>query len=414
MLKRLYVDNYKCLVNFEARLSELTLFLGPNGSGKSSVLDIVFALRQLLSGVAKITDAEIFSNRTLTRWQSRRSQVFELESELEGEELTYRLEIEHDPETRRARVSRERLTSRGRPLFEFDLGDVHLFRDDHTPGPVFKSDRTESALARVAPSQGNKKLTRFLEFIRKIMVCGLYPRSFVTESATEDALLDRDGSNFAAWYRNAFQERQDLVPGYQAALGEVLDGFSGIRLERVGQETRAFRAVYENNGDRFVLGLDELSDGERALIAIYALVHITAGQGYTLFLDEPDNYVALAELQPWLMALADASGDTVPQAVICSHHPELIDYLGGDRGLLFARETSGVVTARALDTSSVESGLKLSELVARGWERCRATTSTRQMSTRSSAASGNAPSPFAGSRRCVTRASSESQRRRPW
>ncbi len=198
MLKRLYVDNYKCLVNFEARLSELTLLLGPNGSGKSSVLDVVFALRQLLAGVAKVTDAEIFPTRTLTRWQSRRSQVVELEVEIEGEELTYRLEVEHEPETRRARVKGERLMARGKPLFEFELGEVRLFRDNHTPGPVFGSDWTESALARVAPTQDNKRLTRFLEFIRKIMVCGLYPRSFVAESASEDSMLDRDGSNFAA------------------------------------------------------------------------------------------------------------------------------------------------------------------------------------------------------------------------
>ena len=368
MLKRLYVDNYKCLVNFEARLSELTLLLGPNGSGKSSVLDVVFALRQLLSGVAKITDREIFPTHTLTRWQSRPIQVVELDAELAGETLTYRLAVEHHPETRRARVNLEHLMGGG-PLFEFVDGEVRLYGDDHSPGPKFRSDWTESALARVAPTADNKKLTRFLDFMRKILVCGLYPRSFAAESATEDALLDRDGHNFAAWYRNVFQERQELVPDYHAALREVLAGFSGIRLEKVGQETRAFRAVFAENEHRFELRLDELSDGERALIAIYALIHITAGQGYTLFLDEPDNYVALAELQPWLMALKDACGDTVPQAVLCSHHPELIDYLGGDGGLLFTRETSGTVTARPVDGETAEGGLKLSELIARGWER---------------------------------------------
>ena len=39
MLQRLYVDNYKCLVNFDLPLQELTLLLGPNGAGKTSVLD---------------------------------------------------------------------------------------------------------------------------------------------------------------------------------------------------------------------------------------------------------------------------------------------------------------------------------------------------------------------------------------
>ena len=284
--------------------------------------------------------------------------------------LTYRLEIEHQPETRRARVHRESLL-RGGPLFEFLGGEVRLYNDDHSVvSPTFRvDDRSASALGWIGPSADTPIQNAFLGFMRKILVCGLYPRSFAAESATEDALLDRDGHNFAGWYRNVFQERQDLVPEYHAALREVLDGFSGIRLEKVGQETRAFRAMFAENEHRFELRLDELSDGGRALIAIYALIHITAGQGYSLFLDEPDNYVALAELQPWLMALKDACGDTVPQAVICSHHPELIDYLGGDRGLLFARETSGVVTARPLDSSAAEGGLKLSELVARGWER---------------------------------------------
>lgn len=369
MLKRLYVDNYKCLVNFEARLSELTLLLGPNGVGKSSVLDVVFALRQLLGGVARIADPEIFPTRTLTRWQSRRLQVVELDAEIGGDTLTYRLEVEHEPDTHRALVGREHLAAQSQPLFEFSQGEVQLYRDDHTPGARFPAAHSESALARVASTKDNERLTRFLDFIRRILVCALYPTSFVAESSTEDALIDRDGGNFAAWYRNVFQERQDLVPDYVAALREVLDGFSGIRLEKVGRDTRAFLASFAEGEKRFELRLDELSDGQRALIAIYSLVYVTAGQGYTLFLDEPDNYVALPELQPWLVALADACGDTVPQAVICSHHPELIDYLGGEHGLLFTREATGVVSVRPLETMAPEGGLKLSELVARGWER---------------------------------------------
>ncbi|MCY4463362.1 MAG: AAA family ATPase, partial [Albidovulum sp.] len=60
MFKRLYVDNYKCLVNFELPLQELTLLLGADGAGKTSVLDVMFAVRQLLNGTAKITDSGIF------------------------------------------------------------------------------------------------------------------------------------------------------------------------------------------------------------------------------------------------------------------------------------------------------------------------------------------------------------------
>jgi predicted ATPase len=75
MIKRVYIDNFKSLVNFELQLQELTLLVGPNGLGKTSVLDVVFALRQLLAGIAKVTDAGIFPTSTLTRWQKRTVQV---------------------------------------------------------------------------------------------------------------------------------------------------------------------------------------------------------------------------------------------------------------------------------------------------------------------------------------------------
>lgn len=163
------------------------------------------------------------------------------------------------------------------------------------------------------------------------------------------------------------QEHQDLMLDYVQALREVIDDFDSLRLERVGVEARALMVRFRGQTEKYELRLDELSDGQRALLAIYALVHLTSGQGYTLFLDEPDNYVALPELQPWLMALSDACGDTLPQAVICSHHPELIDYLGPESGLLLQREVSGVTKVRALAELDIGDALTLSEVIARGW-----------------------------------------------
>jgi len=368
MIRRLYIDNFKCLVNFELNLQDLTLLVGPNGVGKTSVLDVVFALRQLLAGTAKVTDLGAFPTSTLTRWQKRNMQVFELDAVLEGIDYRYRLEVEHDPTNRRARVGLERLEMKGAPLFRFQQGEVQLYRDNHSAGPIFGADWSESAMARVPPRNDNTHLSRFLDFIRKVIVCGLYPASFASESSTEDAVLQRDARNFAAWYRHLLLERQDLVPEFTKALQEVIAGFRGIRMEKVGLDTRAVMVMFDQQGQRYELRLDEISDGQRALVALYSLVRLAAGPGYTLFLDEPDNYIALAEIQPWLIELADACGANVAQAVLCSHHPELIDYLGADRGILLERESSGVTRARALAETTVDDGLKVSERIARGWE----------------------------------------------
>ena len=216
----------------------------------------------------------------------------------------------------------------------------------------------------------NTRLTQFLEFIRNVLVCGLYPASFEHETKSHDVMLARDAHNFSAWYQHLQLEQPGQVEQFRKALEDVIDGFSGIRLQKVGRNTRAFTLDFDENGKRYELGLDEISDGQRALVALYSLIHLAAGLGYTLFLDEPENYVALPEIEPWLAELSDRCGDAIPQAVICSHHPELIDYLGLSSGISLSREPSGVTRATRIEDLSLttEGGLKLSEIVARGWD----------------------------------------------
>ena len=373
MLKRIYIDNYKCLVNFDLPLKELTLFAGANGAGKTAILDAIFALRQLLGGSAKVADPkadpEIFSARTLTRWQSRRVQAFELEAELAGEVLIYRLEIEHEANSGKARVLLESLKTDSGILFSFREGKVQLYRDDYSEGPVFFLDWTESAMAKIDSRNDNTRLTRFLEFVRKILVCGIYPANFLTEASRDSAALLRGGSNFCAWYWHLQLERPDRVSEFASALRDVMDDFRGVRLEKTGGDIRTLKVAFEGGAGRYELRFDEISDGQRALIALYALIGLAAGQGYTLFLDEPENYLALSEIQPWLIELADRCGDSVPQAVLCSHHPELIDYLGGAHGLILRRENSGATRVQGMAGITIEGGLALSKIIARGWDR---------------------------------------------
>ena len=373
MIRKLFVDNYRCLVNFDLPLGELSLLLGPSGVGKTSVLDVVFALRRLLSGAARVTDPDAFPARTLTRWQSRDRQVFEIQVMIESETFVYHLEVDHERATKRAHVHVERLLLEGRPLFECVDGDVQLYRDNHSKGPRYSVDWSESPLARVASRHDNTRLTSFLDFMRRVLICSPYPPRFKAISTGEAPLPARDAHNFADWYRHGLQEHPGLVAEYTRTLREVIGaGFAELKLEKVGHEARALMvAIAEpGNSPRYDLQFDEISDGQRALVLLYGLIHMASDQGYTLFLDEPENYVALREIQPWLTCLEDACGGTLAQAVIGSHHPELIDYLGRDNGVLLQREASGVITTHSLKNASngADDGLELSELFARGWE----------------------------------------------
>ena len=311
MLSRIYIDNYKSLVDCELQLQELTLLLGDNGAGKTSVLEVVLALRRLLNGEAGLTDSGIFQANTLTSWQSRNRQVFEIEAKLDGDALGYRLEVEHEVSGRNARIAVESLKVDDRPLFSFKGGEVRLFRDDHSEGPAFRSDWSESALARVVAGEDNARLSKFLNFVRKILVCG--PFSFETEASAASATLHRDGRDFSAWYWHAQLEWPERVAELTRELREIIGGFRGLRLERVGLNARALKAKFNDAGRDYELRLDEISDGQRAIIVLYALLRLGAEQGHALFLEGPENYVALFEIQPWLIELADSCGDAAPR-----------------------------------------------------------------------------------------------------
>ncbi len=56
MLKRIYADNYKSLVNFDISLNNINLFFGVNGSGKSAVFEILRKIKDLAAGEGKASD----------------------------------------------------------------------------------------------------------------------------------------------------------------------------------------------------------------------------------------------------------------------------------------------------------------------------------------------------------------------
>ena len=88
MLTRIYIDNFRCFVNFEYSPERKQLLLGPNGSGKSSLFTAINYLKQFVKG-----DENPFTQATRTRWQDRPLQVFEIEALLEKQKYEYRVVI---------------------------------------------------------------------------------------------------------------------------------------------------------------------------------------------------------------------------------------------------------------------------------------------------------------------------------
>ena len=78
MLERLYVDNFRCFVNFECRFASKQLVLGPNGGGKTTLFDVLALLRDFCAWGIQVDP--LLSQTTRTRWQHDvPEQTFEIE-----------------------------------------------------------------------------------------------------------------------------------------------------------------------------------------------------------------------------------------------------------------------------------------------------------------------------------------------
>jgi len=124
MLKRIYIDNFRCLVNFELSVNGINLFLGPNGTGKSDVFDVLRKIQSFVNGEGKVN--AIFNSDDCTGWQISPIQNFELE--ITGNEGIYKYELflEQDREKNHAFVRQERLCFDNQPLLNFESGEVKM------------------------------------------------------------------------------------------------------------------------------------------------------------------------------------------------------------------------------------------------------------------------------------------------
>lgn len=378
MITRFYVDNYKCLVNFEYKPQPLELIIGANGSGKSTVFEALTALRDFVIGRASVD--ECFPASTLTRWQNSPFQTFKIgfqvdnvygDENYEKEELFYEISIEHGPKNRKSHLFHESLSNSNgsdfKPLFFFLSGESHIFWDDNSGGPQFPSDSSHSALANVPSLRDTQRLDLFREQLGALLLIHLNPMAMdhATEEETSDA--KRDFSNFASWYRHFSQEQPQETNELFADLREVLEDFEYLQLSSTGSDRRELRMKSKGGKDAPFYRFDELSDGQRALIVLYSVLHFAVGQGATVCIDEPENFVALRELQPFLLSIEEKIEESSGQVLLISHGSEFINRMPVHSTVVFERPKSKQVQIVPFSMNGI-TALSPAEIVARGWE----------------------------------------------
>ncbi|MCH8044775.1 MAG: AAA family ATPase [Planctomycetes bacterium] len=368
MLERLYVTNYRCLVNFEFKPNSKQLLIGNNGSGKTTVLDVLALLRDFAGRGLDCEDR--LGGRTRTIWQDVAEQRFALDVRGNGGLYKYQLDINEWGSPSRPRVDHEWLEYDGKPLFRFGDGEIEIYDEDQKGNSKgrFPCDWHRSGLASIIARPDNKKLTWFKQWLNRLVQVKINPWAMSARSEREAREPAYDLSNFADWYRHLKLESGREVFQAIEDLREVIPGLESLDAKEAGLDVRVIQATIRSRHDKpETLSFDELSEGQRVLIALYLLLHCALVDEATLLIDEPDNFIALAEIQPWLMKLLDRVDEQNAQVILVSHHPELLNQLAAQGGLLLDRP-NGAETRIKPFAPPDDTGLTPAEIVALGWE----------------------------------------------
>jgi predicted ATPase len=363
MLTRVYIDNFLCFVHFEYRPERKQLLLGPNGSGKSSLLSAIRNLKQFVKG-----DENPFTQSTRTRWQDLPLQVLEIEARLDGQKYEYRVEFPFASETREQSVNLERLTVSGVPVFELANGEIRFFpsNSDQTTAVPFRTSKSALHLSQLS----NLHVRRFVEWMVSVHCFRIdaYPFAMDESADKQEQEPDDELENLAGWYRHLVQTYPDDNLRFLNSMKDVLSGFQTLRFAPdIDGTLKLWADFIAPQTKKVSYAISELSEGQRCLLALYMILHFPIAKGHTVFIDEPDNFISLREIQPWLLATEEKVEDHKGQLILVSHHPELLNQWASRHGLRFFREGNGQARTEKFKTDP-DVGLQPSELIARGWQ----------------------------------------------
>ena len=367
MITRLYVNNFRCLVAFEAEFDSFGVLCGPNGAGKSSVFDALRLLRNLGTGEAILgaTGEQDVPGLDFTDRLDSTVQQFGLSLSVEGHAFDYQLHIEQKADFEKPRIIHECALCDGTVLFTRNLDGVEFVKGDGTQAG-FPLDWRQTALAAIQPRGVNiSKVALLQEAIAKLLILRPNPRSMERESKAEMKHPDLSMSNLTSWYRSLAQ-KQEWTDALRDTLRGVWPDFRSFKLVDAGLSTQALQLRFEPEGCQpILLFFHQLSDGERALIGLYMVrAALETGAGRTVLIDEPDNFVGLPELQPWVLSMRELL-DEQRQLILISHHPEILSNSGVANGRYLWRDNYRSPTR--IGPLTVPEGMSAGEAIARGW-----------------------------------------------
>lgn len=326
MFKRIYVNNFRCLENFDLPVGDKSsaLLIGKNGAGKSTVSFALALLQKLARGTNRV--GQLVKPKDFFLGRTDAPMRFEVDVELGGQLYKYSLALELPSGFRELRVLSEALTVDGQAVYSREHARVSVTRRAQVPQAGFGIDWHLVALPIIQEQSETDPVFLFKRWLARSIIIAPIPCLITGESFGETLEPDRDVQNLGAWFAGLIAHSPAAYATIDAYLkNDIVPDFWDIKNPIVGGEIRSLIVQYRHDSSSHTLPFVTLSDGEKCFF-ICALV-LAANKAYGplfCFWDEPDSHLALDEVGHFIIALRRSFENEGGQMLMTSHNSETI------------------------------------------------------------------------------------------
>jgi predicted ATPase len=358
VIRRLYINNYRCLQNFDLPISgkPSALLIGKNGAGKTTVGFALEILQKIARGTNRV--GELVRPKDFTRGITDVPMRFEIEVELESKIYGYSLAFELPAGFKEMRILEERLTVGGRPVYYRDVAQVHLAKWDQDREANFIIDWHLVALPIIQQQPPNDPIFVFKQWLARMLVLRPVPSLIRGDSEQETLQPNRQVTDLGAWFTGLLASAPSAYTKIDEYLRQVMPDLKDIRNPLTGTESRSLVFQFANEQGSITLPFDDLSDGEKCFVVCALVLASNSTYGPLFcFWDEPDNYLALEEVGFFVVALRKAF-QAGGQFIATSHNAEAIRRFSDENTLVLYRNSHLEPTiVRSLDEVHVKGDL---------------------------------------------------------
>lgn len=336
MIERLYVDNFRCLVNFTLDLADRpsALLIGKNGAGKSTVLESLQLFQRICRGAGRV--GGLISASDFTQNRTDRPMRFEVDAKLENKRFKYGVAFEWPTGFREARILDETLEVDGVAVFTRDQSKVQL-----VGGPAFGIDWHIFALPVINEPPGERAIRVMKRFFAEMILIAPIPANMTGFSQEESTELEPDAANYASCLRALLAQKPAAYTVFDSYIKAVVTDFSSIENVARGESGTQLVVKFEQETAPRGLSVEykALSDGEKCFfLSAYIIASNTVGSPVFCMWDEPDNHLSLSEVGQFITGLRKMTNRS-GQFIATTHHPETVRKFSDETTLVLARKS---------------------------------------------------------------------------